>query len=301
MACFSPLKAYRSTQKNENGKYPIVFNSKEGYEDQKLELPCGQCIGCRLERSRQWAIRCTHEASLYDDNCFITLTYNDDHLPNDRSLNKAHFQKFMTRLRKRFGKNIRYYHCGEYGEQYGRPHYHACIFNFDFKDKTLWKKSRENPLYVSETLNELWPYGYASIGSVTFQSAAYVARYIMKKITGDAANSHYERVDEDGVVTQLQPEYTTMSRRPGIGKPWLEKFQSDVYPDDFVVLNQAKMRPPRFYDYQFELSDPDTFGKIKQARVRAAKKHLDNNTPERLKVREQVQSAKLKQLKRTIE
>lgn len=302
MPCFHPLKGYRSRTPSDKGKYPIVFNPKYGYTDQAVTVPCGQCVGCRLERSRQWAIRCAHEASLYEDNCFITLTYNNDHLPDDKSLDVSHFQKFMKRLRKRFGQNIRFYHCGEYGEQYGRPHYHACIFNFDFKDKKFWRMSNDNRLYTSEALQELWPYGYSSIGDVTFESAAYVARYIMKKVNGELAEQHYTDIDpQTGEITKRKPEYTTMSRRPGIGKGWLDKYQSDVYPEDFVVMNGKKMKPPKYYDSQYELHSPVEHNKIKVNRTRKAKKFACNNTPERLHVREQVQLKRLEQLPRNLD
>ena len=120
-------------------------------------MPCGQCIGCRLERSRQWAIRCVHEASLWPDNCFVTLTFDDDNIISSGSLVKADFQKFMKRLRKRFGKGVRYFHCGEYGDLLGRPHHHACLFNFSFPDRYLWSSSGGVNLYRSPTLEELWP------------------------------------------------------------------------------------------------------------------------------------------------
>ena len=143
MPCYNPLKGYRSRTLNASGKRSIVFNLREGYVDQPIEVPCGQCIGCRLERSRQWAVRCVHEASLYKNNCFVTLTYSDDKLPSDGSLHFDHFQKFMKRLRRFYDDSrIRFFHCGEYGEQYSRPHYHCCLFNFDFVDKKFWKKRR---------------------------------------------------------------------------------------------------------------------------------------------------------------
>jgi len=207
----------------------------------------------------------------------------------------------MKRLRKRFGSNIRFYHCGEYGETFGRPHYHACIFNFDFPDKKLWRVINGNRLYTSQALSDLWPYGYSSVGAVTFQSAAYVARYIMKKITGDAADDHYMRIDDDGVVTYLKPEYTTMSRRPGIGKGWFDQYTSDVYPSDFIVIDNVKMRPPKYYDSQYELLSPDQFNKLKRKRKINSKKHASNNTPKRLAVREEVQLARLKLLPRNVE
>ena len=118
MPCYSPIKGYRSKVLSPNGKRTIVFKPNLGFVDLPVLVPCGQCCGCRLERSRQWAIRCTHEASLHENNCFITLTFNDDNLPSDKSLDVRHFQLFMKRLRKQFGSNIRYYHCGEYGENF---------------------------------------------------------------------------------------------------------------------------------------------------------------------------------------
>ena len=151
-------------------------------------VPCGQCIGCRLERSRQWAIRCVHEASLHTDNCFITLTYSPDCLPSDGSLNHDDFQKFFKRLRKHIApKKIRYYMCGEYGEdlqqpsKLGRPHFHACLFGLDFDDKQLYIVRDDVKLYTSATLEKIWGKGFVTIGDVTFESAAYVARYIAKK------------------------------------------------------------------------------------------------------------------------
>jgi len=301
LPCFSPLKGYRSHTKNANGKRPIVFKTSLAYSDVHVTIPCGQCVGCRLERSRQWAIRCAHEASLYEDNCFITLTYDDAHLPADHSLDVRHFQLFMKRLRKKYGSEIRFYHCGEYGDLYGRPHYHACIFNHDFADKALWKTSNGIPLYRSASLELLWPFGHSSIGSVTFESAAYVARYIMKKITGDPAASHYEFVDRYGEIHQRKPEYTTMSRRPGIGKKWLDKFQSDVFPDDFVLMNGKKIRPPKFYDSQYEIVDPDAFNSIKSKRKQKGFKHKENNTSQRLRVREKITLLKLNRLPRNHE
>ena len=309
MTCYRPLSAYRShelTTKNNKRKINFLKYSapwdKDHYGEDYLELPCGQCIGCRIERSRQWAIRCVHEASLYENNCFITLTFSDEHLPKDRSLNVRHWQLFMKRLRKRFGADIRFYHCGEYGEKFGRPHYHACVFNFDFPDKKLWKTNNGQRIYTSEILSELWGQGFCTIGSVTFESAAYVARYIMKKVNGAAAEDHYQYIDpETGEIFDRKPEYTTMSRRPGIGKAWFDKYYKDVYPGDFVVLNGKKMRPPRYYDTQYEILYPSEYEKLKEDRKVNAQKYVDNNTKERLNVREQVQRLRLKKLIRPLD
>ena len=300
MACYHPLKGYRSAELTANGKRKIVFNRNHGFVDLPVTVPCGQCVGCRLERSRQWAIRCHHEASLHENNCFITLTYANEHLPNNGSLDLSHQQKFFKRLRKKYGPDIRFYACGEYGAKYGRPHYHACVFNHDFEDRTLWKTTNEVPLYRSKSLETLWPYGHSSVGNVTFQSAAYVARYIMKKVTGELADDHYTHVDQNGEIHDRKPEYTTMSRRPGIGALWLKKYNKDVYPDDFIVLNGKKYRPPKYYDAQYELTNPDVLKTIKKQRKLSTRQHAANNTPERLAVRETIQKTKLKLLPRDL-
>lgn len=299
MTCFSPLLGYKSRSKNPTtGKRSIVFNPKLAYSDLPVKIPCGQCIGCRLEHSRQWAIRCTHEASLYEKNCFITLTYDDTNLPNDYSLDVRHFQLFMKRLRKKYGTKIRFYHCGEYGENTDRPHYHACLFNHDFSDKKPWKQINDNTLYTSESLENLWGLGFTSLGDVTFQSAAYVARYIVKKITGEHAENYYQHLDSQGELHDRCPPYTTMSRRPGIGKLWLNKYQTDVYPSDQVILNGKTMRPPKYYDKQMENAHCETYAKIRNNRILKSKKHLIDQTPERLRVRQIVQASKLDKLPR---
>lgn len=244
---------------------------------------------------------------MHEDNCFITLTYNDQHLPPDGTLDHRVFQKFMKRLRKKYPHKIRYYMCGEYGENFGRPHYHACLFNHDFKDKTPWSERDGVILYRSKELEKLWsdengePMGFATVGGVTFQSAAYVARYIMKKISGDLADDHYQKIDAvTGEITKCVPEYTNMSLKPGIGACWLDQYQADVYPHDFVVINGKKVRPPRAYDRTWELLYPEEMALIKARRRRLAGEHSSNNSDSRLRVREKVQEAKVKQLKRTL-
>ncbi len=302
MACYHPITGWRGRVAGPSGKFPIVFDRSDS-NGQEVPLPCGQCIGCRLERSRQWAMRCVHEASLYESNCFITLTYDNEHLPVDGSLNKRHFQLFMKRLRKRFEETrIRYYHCGEYGERFRRPHYHACLFNFDFLDKTLFRESDTTPLYTSDVLEEVWGLGFCTIGNVSFESAAYVARYIMKKVTGDLAEDHYLTApDEDGVVHKLVPEYTTMSRRPGIAREWYERFKSEVYPNDSVVIRGRLMKPPRYYDTIFEIEDPEAYALLKRERIRDAIQRKEDVTPERLLVREKCVEARQSRVLRSYE
>lgn len=301
MTCYSPLQAYRPPGDSDSKK--LVWNLRRGEEGESVQVPCNQCLGCRLEYSRQWAIRCMHEASLYVDNCFITLTFSDKYLPKDRSLDLSIFQKFLKRLRKKFYPHkIRFYHCGEYGEQYGRPHYHALLFNFDFSDKVLWRQSNGYNLYRSEILEQLWPFGHATVGAATFESAAYVARYMLKKQKGKDSHEYYRRVDPDtGNYVDLTPEYATMSRKPGIGKDWLKKYKTDVYPADYVVVKGKKMRPPKYYDCQFAVEHPLEFDEIKYSRLQKALKHADDNTPERLLVKQKIKQAKLNLLRREVD
>lgn len=266
MVCLYPLRAYRL----EDGSVKVCSQS-EVMNGVPLSLPCGRCKGCRLERSRQWAVRCMHEASLYDANSFVTLTYSPEHVPGGMSLDRKAFPLFMRRLRREEGwEKVRYYHCGEYGDRFKRPHYHALLFGVDFRsDRVERGVSDGSALWRSRTLDRLWPDGEAWIGSVTFESAAYVARYIMKKITGDAASDHYLSVDEEtGEVWKREPEYATMSRRPGIGLRWLEKFSGDVYSSGQrgVVVRGKVGKPPRYYDKKVREWDPQLADEVSYER-----------------------------------
>ena len=189
MPCYRPLTGYRARDVAASGRRPIVFNVADGYADMEVKLPCGQCIGCKLEHSRQWAMRCVHEASLYDANSYITLTYDDDSLPRHRSVDVYIAQLFLKRFRKRYGK-ARYFLAGEYGDKFERPHYHAILFDHKFEDQKFFKMHNGNKLYRSASLEDLWKGGYSTIGGVTFESAAYVARYCVKKVTGEKTAEH---------------------------------------------------------------------------------------------------------------
>ena len=293
--CYHPIRAWRAKSGRNplTGKWPITFSLNEGYSDLPVMVPCGQCIGCRLERSRQWAIRCMHESSLYLRNCFITLTYNNAHLPSGSTLVKRDLTLFFKRLRKEYGNGIRYYACGEYGSLYSRPHYHACIFNHDFPDKYFWMANGSYNIFRSPTLERLWPFGFSSIGAVTFDSAAYVARYILKKQLGKGAADFYSSI---GRV----PEYTVMSRRPGIAHDWFELYHDDVYPSDEVIVKNHKVKPPRYYDNLFDIQDHEGFSRIK-ARRRGAAAHSEMSDIDRRLVKEQIKIARIKTLKRAIE
>jgi len=305
VACYSPISGWYSRFVNpKSGKRPVTFSFSEAFTDLSVTLPCGQCIGCRLDRSRQWAIRCVHEASLYENNCFVTLTYRDECLPKDGSLDPDAVPLFMKRLRKRFGDGIRVFYCGEYGDNFGRPHYHLIIFNFDFLDKYPFSRCNDQVYFRSKSLEELWTFGHSIIGSVTFESAAYVARYVTKKITGKKAVTHYNDIDfsTGEILRERLPEFARPSRRPGVGRPWLEKYGfSEVYPSDFVVVRGIKMRPPKYYDYVFSSQCPEEFAKVVSRRKRFAVEHADDNTWERLLVKEEIQHRKFDLLYRGYE
>lgn len=262
-------------------------------------------------------MRCVHESKMHDFSSFITLTYDEEHVPADKSLRYRDYQLFMKRLRTRVTRarsagivadqevlrddsaGVRFYMCGEYGGEHGRPHFHACLFGVYFPDRVPWKSLPSgSTLFRSEELASLWPYGFSSVGDVTFESAAYVARYVMKKITGEAAAEHYKFVDENGEVFWRTPEFTRMSLKPGIGATWFDKYKQEVFPNDEVYLRGQMMRPPRFYDDLLKRLTPEALDWIKIEREHAALKHELNNTPERLRVREVCANAKLQFKKR---
>lgn len=297
MTCYHPIHGYHISGLGFRTGYPYAAERK-GTIFSPLTVPCGQCSGCRQMRSIHWATRCVHEAQLHAHNCFITLTFNDAHLPSD-GLDHSIFQLFMKRLRKRFGSGIRFYMCGEYGDNYGRPHFHACIFGFDFSDKKLWSVRDGIPLYISSDLDKLWSdpvsglsMGFSTIGDVTFESAGYIARYIMKKITGEPAEDHYRG---------RKPEYNRMSLKPGIGARWYDKYHADVFPHDRVILKGKKLSVPRYYTGLLEKADPYMFDEIKHKRFLSAMNSLDDNTPDRLLVKEACHEAKLKSLVRGVD
>lgn len=294
MPCYHPLKANRDAR----GGVTVLSADARVFN---MRLPCQRCVGCRLERSRQWAMRIMHEASLHEHNSFVTLTYHEDNLPVGNSLNHRDWQLFAKRLRKHFpNAKIRYYGAGEYGTENGRPHFHAILFGLTFTDLTFWKRTRSgNRLFRSATLERLWPYGYSSVGAVTFESAAYVARYIMAKITGPHASDHYTVVQLDtGEIFTRRPEYNFMSLKPGIGADWFAKYSKDVFPHDRVVRDGVESKPPRYYDKLLRRVDPDLYNLIKSDREIAAFKNLDDNTTRRLRAKEQVTEAAISVLKR---
>lgn len=293
MTCYHPIKAYRTPDGvvfAELGRHDIVG---------RIDLPCGQCIGCRMRRASDWELRVMHEASLHADNCFVTLTYGRDLCPPDMGLQHRDYQLFMKRVRKRFAMRVRYYMCGEYGPVNLRPHYHACLFGVGFReDRTPAGKSGSGSVfYHSAELEALWGYGRVSVQDLTRETAGYCARYIMKKALGEAANAAYVR--EGGVL--VKPEYAAMSLKPGIGAGWFDRFHRDVLPRDYVVSAGVRRRVPRYYDVLGRRMDGQMMEDVAYERELSGRAAYLEQTEERLKVREVVHEARVRTLQRNLE
>lgn len=318
MACYKPITGYRSRKVLPSGRREIVFDRQEGFADLPVQLPCGQCIGCRLNRASEWATRCMHEASLWDLNCSLTLTYDDESLPRNGSLVPADTQGFIKRLRSHwelirhekgvwssplgrddFGnwikRRLSFFLCGEYGGEFERAHYHVLLFGVWFPDATPFKKSRTgHQLFRSGTLDKLWPFGHADIGQLTFESAAYAASYVVDKLNGPQGEEAYLRRGR-------LPPFVRMSLRPAIGFRWFERWADDVFPSDTVIVRGRPRRPPRYYDRlqgRQEAGDA-LLEEAKKARAVEGLKSLANRSPSRLAVREEVTRARLNLYKKS--
>lgn len=301
MTCYSPLKGFEN--KVDGG---IVFK-RSLLAGKPMEVSCGQCIGCRISKSKEWAARIVHESQMHRNNCFVTLTYDSEHVPLDGSLRKPHFQKFMKRLRKHHATNkIRYFHCGEYGESLHRPHYHACLFGVDFSDRVEFSASNGVTTYTSNELEKIWGMGFCTVGELNYQTAAYTARYILKKVSGARAEDHYTRVNPyTGELFQIQPEYITMSlgrkKGEGIGGPFYEKYESDFFPaDECPIPGKGVYKSvPKYYERIFAEKNPEAYEEIKARRKKYHDTHADEYTSERLHDKYTVKKAQLSQLKRS--
>lgn len=250
-----------------------------------IQIPCGHCMSCRLEYSRQWANRCMLELLYYKSAFFVTLTYNENHVPVDytidpetgeakpvMTLRKRDLQLFMKRLRKRFGDNIRFLGCGEYGSTTFRPHYHLVLFGLDLEDLKTDRQIRGCTYYTSDSLERVWSVnigsnrvpvydniGFCLVSDVTWQTCAYVARYVTKKLKGPAAQWYADM--------NMEPPFMLMSRNPGIAHQWYED-----HPDyhDYEYINVStpdggkKFRPPKYLDYLYDIDYPEESAILKE-------------------------------------
>ncbi len=310
MACYSPLKGF----KNANGA--LVFK-RSAHTVGQMEVACGQCLGCRLDRTLMWAMRITHEGYLYENsygNCFVTLTYRSKkecdtrqirkghHVPADYSLNYHHFKDFIKRLRRHFPQKIRYFHCGEYGEENLRPHYHACLFNCTFNDMAVEQQREGINTYSSASLAKLWPFGFCTVGQLNFETAAYTAGYILKKVTGPSGDETYLRNDEYGVAYWVKPPYVTMSLKPGIGADFYAKFKTDFFPsDESPVPGKGIIKKvPRYYETIFKNENPAMHDVVKNIRQEWIRNHRDDFTPQRLMDKYKCAKARISQQQRAL-
>ena len=311
MSCDFPIKAWYGNL-NDSGKRGLVFKHQSAWPPlahSPLELPCGRCLGCRLELSRRWAVRLMHENKMHSESCFLTLTYNSDSLPEFGSLVPRHLQLFHKRLHNRLldqrGYGIRYYGAGEYGDLNKRPHYHTLCFGFDPPDKVLYSTNgRGEKIYSSALVDDLWhddgkPLGSCKVAAVTFDSAAYVARYVTKKVGGkQREDGHYEVYNADGVVSERVPEFAHMSRRPGIGQTYYEKYGAEVRQHDNVIVNGKAVPSLRYYDTLGEKVDPERMKWLKYRRLEKVDRKeqmIDRRKTKRI-LREKMHSQKVRSL-----
>lgn len=273
-------------------------------------VKCGQCIECRLAYSREWAIRITHEQQMHKVSCMLNLTYDDDHLPEYGQLWKEDLQRFFKRLRKA-GFKFRYVASGEYGETSRRPHFHIALFGVDFdSDRVVFGRSGSGDrTFTSGTVSKLWPYGHHLIGALNFESAAYIARYILKKCKGSQVAPPLATLD-DGEVVRPNPEFLLMSkgRGPGqgIGGSWFrEYFMSDVFPHASVVTPKGSRAPvPRYYKQLLKEVGADLALDMQfRSSVRAdmdSERRAFENLPQRKVARQIVSQARSNLSKRSI-
>lgn len=330
MACYHPLDAYKSKFLNPNtGNHVVVF-SLSPHQDrdawEHIQVPCGQCVGCRLEYSRQWANRCMLEAQYHDSSYFATFTYDNDHVPRSYyadpatgeaipslTLRKRDFQLLMKRIRRRFPDDrIRFFMSGEYGGETFRPHYHVILFGLHLDDLVFYKIVREGDCYYSyynsPKLQSCWldsdgkPIGFVVVGEVTWESCAYTARYVMKKMKGEQSG-YYE---EHGI----EPEFVLMSRRPGIARQYYDENPA-LFDSDYINISTPKggkkFRPPRYFQKLFEIDQPEKSAELRDIRKRLAEdamrsklEHTSLEFDELLKVEEQNLVNRLKPLRRNL-
>lgn len=250
MSCYNPIYALDlGVLDSETGKRKVRILPKRADEyslnvlERKfghgniLSLPCGKCIGCKLDYAKQWATRCTLESRLHDRNCFVTLTYNDSsYLVRNPRLD---FKQFIKKLRND-GIKVRYFACAEPGEHTKRWHLHAILFGYMPNDLDPFSCNPNGDwTFTSKEILKYWDKGHVLIGEVTFESAGYVARYCAKKTSGDS--------------------FVMMSTHPGIGANYILDNMDKIYSEDKIFGNFGSMKyvkPPRYADKLLERRHP---------------------------------------------
>lgn len=236
----------------------------------RVTVPCGHCLGCRTDQARGWAVRLVHEGFMSSPAWFVTLTYRPEKIPDNGSLFPRDFTLFAKKWRSSHpGDRFSYYVSGEYGDLNDRPHYHAVLFGPEFLDKEKLLDRHGAPVYASQTLEKEWGNGLVEFTGLTYAAARYCASYVRKKVRQRDDPDHYLRVNPlTGELVSIEREYARMSRNPAIGRRWIEKYWTDAYPRDFVVMDGRPLKPPRYYDKWMEAYQPAVMMGVKEQRLK---------------------------------
>lgn len=293
MPCYKPSVAYLPLDGGQ-----LSFTEKKNCRT--VSIACRQCIGCRIMMQTAWTVRIMAEANMNSENWFITWTYDDAHMPVNGSLQYSDFQYLNRKLRKELG-SFRFFVAAEYGDSFGRCHFHSINFGLHLPDLEVKRFASGSVRYTSKTLERLWGKGNVFIGTVTPQSARYVASYCLKKLGGKLAEDKYSRVDEStGEIVRLTPEFARMSLKPGIGASFFDKYWQEIVANRAVVgAGGVKYSIPRFFNERINAWDDDALVSAIQAdfATNAASYRAANEadfTPDRLAVREEVAKARVK-------
>lgn len=253
---------------------PISIKTDGGY----MFVPCGQCIACRINKARDWSTRVYAESRCYSESIFLTLTYDDEHLPNPNSVHKDELQRFMKRLRKAiYPDKVRYFACGEYGGRFGRAHYHLILFNLSGFDRRLFSEhqyDQKSKGYYCKC--SAWDKGLVHFGFVTPNSAEYVARYTLKKVTGEKGKEYYKDLG-------IEPEFSLMSRRPGIGLGFMDRFRDELLRNGFLVFDGCKKSLPRYWRDKLGIKRTLGYEMLQDQRLQEFIKKRLSLTPEEFK------------------
>jgi len=287
MTCLNPVLAYKKT----NGQFNFMRKSDyDAPHAHKALLPCRKCLPCRKKEAMNWSTRMIHESKMHKISIFLTLTYDDEFLPEHNNLTIEHMQKFMKRLRKHLSTRkdelrnplpiikIRYLYVGEYGDTSGRAHYHACVFGYVPDDLILHSKKPQYNIYKSETLTNLWGKGFVSIGYFNSATANYCSKYILKTLVGKDALKQFQITDSDtGELIQKQPPFKIMSRNPGLGSTFFEKYESDLINHDKAVIDGKELPVPDYYIRKLKKTDIQQYENIKRDRHNQAVEFAQRN------------------------
>lgn len=258
--CTRPLTCYE----NPEGGRPIFGWEGVRLGLREMKVPCGKCPECCKDYYTSWATRGSRELMQWDSTVFITLTYNDENLPGDNSLDKEEIQKFIKRVKKHFRSSkenpIRQIYAGEYGTRTLRPHYHVILFNCDFADKSRhYKTDGGHQVYTSELLTRLWGKGNAEFGYAEPGSIAYLCKYVLKKKTRQEKKAGPLIIERDGITYEVAHEFIEGSRNPGIGAYMRDHVSLKK---GYLTVNGVKQKLPKYYLEYLRINDPDTYDKI---------------------------------------